>query len=1025
MVGILHLSDLHITSENDEIMYMYDDIYNSIKEELSKITNLIIVISGDIAYKGDSSEYNNAYSFIEELKVKTGKNAIVLMVPGNHDCDFTNSNLRDQIISIILEDKNKISTEFIDICCNVQKEFFKFNERIENEDTETLFDDKLLKIKKINIDSEKLYFVLINTAWISMINEKPGAIYFPIDKYIEKIKKYKDGTIFTVFHHPSKWQHPDDSNNFDRAVEFNSDFILTGHEHFSDNYEKRGINSNVVYFRAHALQKEEGMFKSGFSFITIDLNEKEYMYSEYDYINSKYRIVNNPEWISYQSIVKNRKNNFIIKDEFNQFLNEIGMNLNNPKKDNLKLEDIFIYPDMEKREYKKNKVDFTTSIISSEKYFADIIDNPVIIYGDDKYGKTTLAKKIFLDYYYKGYTPIYIDVAKLKRSDLHENTRLLNSLLRNQYDIQDIEVNAIKDKIIIIVDNLDKIDSNSRARLKFIEELNSQYCRIIWLCKSILSIEDIIYEDEKKKIDMEVESFYIKKFGCALKNKLIHKWNIIGEYNAQYTDEFIKKDEEKIRQINIILGKNYIPSIPFYILIILQAFEMGNEHSFVDSSYGYYYEYLILKTLNRLSKNNGEIDAINNFLINLSSYIFETNEYDITETELMKFHDRFKVEYKIPQDIKKIYNFDIFTSLLCEENLLRKLGNKYEFKYKYIYYYYVGKYFSNNMEREDIREKVSTMIDKLYIEEYANIIVFIIYMNKHDFIFKKLLEITNNLFNKHEIIKFNKDVDFINELQVEIPQIIIENINPVEYRNEKYEKQDLIEKEYDKNVLVESTSNTEDDKFEGVRQLNLAFKCMEISGQILKNYWGSLTGEIKKDIGVGLYSVGLRSLKEIYYILDKEKESLSRVIMQSVKLKNDNYNNDLENLEKQSKKMVFLFAAYFADGMIEKIGDCVGDKNLIETYKDIEEELKYNSTKIINLAIKLQYSNSNFPFHDVENLLKENKNNVLVTFLIKHMVREYLYMYKVSKPERSKIISLIGMNPAEYNLISAKELEKK
>ena len=39
MVGILHLSDLHITSENDEIMYMYDDIYNSIKEELSKITN--------------------------------------------------------------------------------------------------------------------------------------------------------------------------------------------------------------------------------------------------------------------------------------------------------------------------------------------------------------------------------------------------------------------------------------------------------------------------------------------------------------------------------------------------------------------------------------------------------------------------------------------------------------------------------------------------------------------------------------------------------------------------------------------------------------------------------------------------------------------------------------------------------------------------------------------------------------------------------------------------------------------------
>ena len=34
-----------------------------------------------------------------------------------------------------------------------------------------------------------------------------------------------------------------------------------------------------------------------------------------------------------------------------------------------------------------------------------------------------------------------------------------------------------------------------------------------------------------------------------------------------------------------------------------------------------------------------------------------------------------------------------------------------------------------------------------------------------------------------------------------------------------------------------------------LRELNLAFKCMEISGQILKNYWGSLRGDIKKNIG--------------------------------------------------------------------------------------------------------------------------------------------------------------------------------
>ena len=122
--------------------------------------------------------------------------------------------------------------------------------------------------------------------------------------------------------------------------------------------------------------------------------------------------------------------------------------------------------------------------------------------------------------------------------------------------------------------------------------------------------------------------------------------------------------------------------------------------------------------------------------------------------------------------------------------------------------------------------------------------------------------------------------------------------------------------------------------------------------------------------------------------------------------------------------MVFIFAAYFTNGMVEKIVECVGDKNLIETYKDIEEELKYNSVKLINLSIKLRFEYHMFPFSDVENLLKENNNNVLVKFLIKHMVREHLYMYKVSMSDKHKITNLIGITMQEVNLAEMKNYNR-
>ncbi|HAT4254535.1 TPA: hypothetical protein I9065_000890 [Clostridium perfringens] len=1044
MIGILHFSDIHIKEKDEDISYMCEEINNAIESNLEELESILIIISGDIAAHGKEEQYNNAYVFLEELredlKSRTKLNVYYFVIPGNHDCNFSkNQDLRNEIINLILKDKNSINQAFIKQCCTLQEEFFSFKNALEEDGLETLFEDELINIKKLTTKKENIYIIGMNTAWISKIEEKVGSMFFPIQKYIDKIEEYNDGIIISTFHHPSKWSHPDDSNDFDREIERLSDFILTGHEHYCDQFEKRSDSSNVVYIKAHALQQyENSFFRSGFSFINIDLEEKKYKYLEFDYRNPKYNLVNNPEWISYEEMFHKKSNLIKLDKEQRIFLDDIGMNLNHPKKSTLKLNDVFIYPEMQLRNINEEKSELLDIIISSKEFFKSQFNKSVIIYGDDKSGKTALARKLYSDFFEDNYLPIYLDCALLKRSNLYNVEKLIDKYFSKQYDLKNEEsyVNDIAlEKKIIIFDNLESLDGSKTNKYKFLKEIMQKGIKVICFCKTLFSLEDILCENEEARLDLDLDEYELKKFRHRMRYNLIHKWNTIGERNNIYDDEFIVEDTEKARKINTIIGKNYIPSVPFYILIILQAFETGNEHNFSSSSYGYYYEYLILETLNKISNINGEIDAINNFMIELAkSFYFQGINY-IDELEIKKFHYEFCEKYGFTGITKKIGDFEEFIYNLCNNNILVKINNNYEFTYKYIYYYYIGKYFSNNIDRDEIHKEVSSMIDKLYIEEYANIIVFLVHLNKSSFILEKLMNVSNNLFKYNKCIKLEDDAEFINKLQDKLPEMIIKNeVAPTEHRekelrikDEMERNQELEEKKATKEEVYDSNEDNDDsnEKLEEIKQLNLAFKSMEISGQILRNYWGSLTAITKKEIGTELYSVGLRSLSEIYKMLEGAEENLSLVIKNSLSKKYDLENKEIdkETLEKQTKRMVFLFSAYFTNSIVSKITDCIGDRNLLKTYEDIYSELSYNSVKLINLNIKLEYYSGTFPFNEVKELLEENKRNILVTFLIKHMVREFIYMNNISKKDKVKIAELIQVPIAGINLSKMKQIE--
>lgn len=72
-VGILHLSDLHINTEDDIVLGKTECIVRSIQNEIIEVDQLIILVTGDIAFAGDKVEYEIAYYFLEEIKCQLEK----------------------------------------------------------------------------------------------------------------------------------------------------------------------------------------------------------------------------------------------------------------------------------------------------------------------------------------------------------------------------------------------------------------------------------------------------------------------------------------------------------------------------------------------------------------------------------------------------------------------------------------------------------------------------------------------------------------------------------------------------------------------------------------------------------------------------------------------------------------------------------------------------------------------------------------------------------------------------------------
>lgn len=578
----------------------------------------------------------------------------------------------------------------------------------------------------------------------------------------------------------------------------------------------------------------------------------------------------------------------------------------------------------------------------------------------------------------------------------------------------------------IIIDDFDKLEvRNLRYRSVLLDRINTRYPNVVITGNDLFQIGEIIAEENHQLNPLkDYQQYVILQFGNTLRTELINRWNALGRDEYLTDAEILRKNDETKQVVDTIIGKNLVPSYPVFLLTILQGIEMGRPLNLEESSYGHYYQFLIGGAIRKVARSNDEIDAYFNFLTEFAHFLLATRTREISVERLSEFHREYCHEFAVSYSLKVIANLDSLVSNLVAARMIEETDQRYRFKYKYVYYFFAARYLANTITEADTRRTVSEMCKRLYVEDFADTIMFLTHHSKDPFIIKEILANARQSFPESHPVRFDQDVGVINRLLQAIPRLVLEDRDVREERKkadrlkdqiEMAEKQDASQEDVGPDITQETA------QLDVVGQLNMTFKMLQILGQVLRNYHSSLKGPLKLSIAEEAYLLGLRSLEPFFKVLETHTDYMVTRIESFVERKKL---VDESRIKDSARRFLFGLCTLVSCAFVKQVSDSVGSEHLSETFAQILEKHDTNSVRLVDISIKLDFYRT-FPFDELKALQKRLEHNWLPLTMLKEMVIGYLYMFPTDERTKQRICAVLDIPVQTQRMIDAGSTQKR
>jgi hypothetical protein len=708
---------------------------------------------------------------------------------------------------------------------------------------------------------------------------------------------------------------------------------------------------------------------------------------------------------------------------FKQYLEDMGTGFAHPSGRVLKLRDLFIYPELQRRSLHRKSAAKGISVPIRE---AEVVDHVAgakrtLVVGSDLSGRTSLAKALYLDLTnQRGLTCLMLNGSQITDCSEKAIIELIRQEIRRQYSPSVIARFEQLDpsRKALLIDDFDKTSLNQKGQNSFIEAIVKMFHTTVLFVNEFFGLAELFTESDDEHFLIDFDVCAIKEFGYVLRGKLIERWTVVGREATLSPQELAHEASRNENLVLTVLGNNLLPSLPIVILTILQAWEANKSHDLSSGSYGYLYETLILRALAGADLRPAEMDITKTFLSHVAYRLFSTDRPTLDNSVLAEIEDAYRAKYmmKLPREL---------LAKLSSARVLASSDGQVRFQYSYYYYFFTAMYLRDALARTEeqpaIRQHIAFLAERVHAEDYANILTFYIYLTKDDCAIRDVLAVSRKIFDEFQGCDFEQDVAFVNELYQSKPVLSLPSTNTAKNREEYRERLDEAEGPKSEDQPGAAPGREKYDReMSYVIKTNMASKMLQIIGQIVKDSPGSLPGPVKQELITEAYMLGLRTLKAILSIpaanLDALRGYLSELIRDHRALKNRSELTPRDLARAADQGVIWLTQGY-GFGMILRTARAIGLVELEDIYREVQRGHKDKiAVQLIDLSIKLEHFNAP-PTNQIFELDDALRHNFFAHNVLRELVFRYLYLKDVEYRVRQKLTSRLEIKVADSKFL--------
>lgn len=1004
-ICVLHVSDLHFSKDYPDLSLAAKGIGSAAVPQMRGANQVIVALTGDIAFSGMECEYVNALAFVDLLRttVENGiERAVTLVViPGNHDVDtVTNGDVRDAIVNSVSNTTTPSSPAIIKTCLEGQKLFRSFVDRV-----------KALPISGENLISETALFdsgdirivcTTVNSAWAARSKQAAGSLVFPLANERHALTNnscYRIG--FT--HEPANWFRPRDYQQLRAFFLENFSVVFSGHEH-SENGERRdrGNAKDCLFYESGALIENASSQSGVFKVITLDFNSMSATEIPMTIdLRSGKTSVGTPQGPLAIPTPKGRRDDSALSDIYVAEKAESHLLFIHPIVGQVHSDELFVEPDVGSLSSEN-----TRKISSIRVALERLPSHDMLLLGDEGAGKTTLsyfAQNALIE---RGYFAVYVRYQKLANYSKENLDALFEKATRHQFANPDSAWQCPISQRVLILDDIETIDLGSASLNAMLARAKTHFCTVLAVADSTFFAGGAFVESDGDAFK-SFAPFEIRKFENRKRHELICKWvNLDTSLTVYERDQKVDFHEARI---NALIGKNLVPSTPWLVSVCLQNGERPELADLQASGMAQYYQFLITCALSKAQVQKAQLDEYVNFLTQLAGRMEGHSVSRISSADFIAFCADFSRNYHRVNDQHRL-------SVLREAGIIMRDGD-IEFRHSYLYFYFLGSYVARYMSASERDGRINAWATALYKRYNVNALLFLAY---HATDLSPVLDATVSALAKCLSTcapsSLGTDVRVVNLLgsasvPITIPPPVV-NTEQISQRNLLDQHQEARDQSDDRASEAAETNLV-------LQEVLALFSSIDVLGQIAKNYYGSIHRDIKQQMILEVTEASLRAIGFLIETYERDPSVLRSWLASAI---DEDDGKPLVDADIDSH--VFDFFVFIVAGIATRTAQAISSEELTEDVATVSAS-KNNFAYRLFLAATQLVRPITIDINCIETLAKDANSNPLVFQSLRQLVIEYVRLFHTRNADRQRICSAVDVSISSLELINFQSRTRK